>query len=148
VRAEAATTPAGQISYQPNAGWGCAAALAYLAVHANPRFALRCPGWADGHQAMTCVNAPGLCPGIDEIVITIPCPAAYENEAWNSWHVWTGPFDPYGSCTGASAEGVGAAPPAPSSPPGSGSDHPLLNATRARLDPSEPANPAPVRLIL
>jgi hypothetical protein len=22
----------------------------------------------------------------------------YENEAWNSWHITTGPFDPYGFC--------------------------------------------------
>jgi hypothetical protein len=47
---------------------------------------------------MTCVNIVGVCAGASEIVIADPCPAAYENEAWNSWHMWIGPYDPYGSC--------------------------------------------------
>jgi hypothetical protein len=98
-------------------GWGCAAALAYLAAHANPLFSYRCPGFAAGHQAMTCVNVAGLCPGIDVIVIATPCPAAYENEAWNSNHIWTGPFDPYGSCSGTQAEAAGASPPTQSPGP-------------------------------
>jgi hypothetical protein len=72
--------------------------MAYLATHANPAFHLQCPGWAEGRQAMTCVNIVGVCAGASEIVIADPCPAAYENEAWNSWHMWIGPYDPYGSC--------------------------------------------------
>ena len=80
-------------------GWGCQAALQYLAQHANPAFAVVCPGYAMGHQAMTCYNQPGMCPDSAEIVIADPCPAAYENEAWNSWHIESGPFDPYGWCS-------------------------------------------------
>jgi hypothetical protein len=79
-------------------GWGCADALAYLKANANPAYGLECPGWAEGHQAMTCNELVGICPGFNEIVIAIPCPAAYENEAWNSWHIVFGPFDPYGAC--------------------------------------------------
>ena len=84
----------------PNQGYGCRAALAYLALYANPAFGFECPGWAQGHQAMTCLNIPGVCAGEDLIVIATPCPAAFENEAWNSWHLYTGPIDPYGSCDG------------------------------------------------
>lgn len=79
-------------------GWGCADALAYLKANANPAYSLVCPGFAQGHQAMTCNELAGICSGFNEIVIAIPCPAAYENEAWNSWHIVLGPFDPFGSC--------------------------------------------------
>jgi hypothetical protein len=100
VRAAQNFTAAGTPPAQPfvAGGWGCAAALAYLAGHANPSFTSYCPGFAQGRQAMTCVNVAGVCPGVREIVIAVPCPAAYENEAWNSWHMFTGPFDPFGSC--------------------------------------------------
>jgi len=124
----------------PASGWGCAAAFAYLAAHANPSFSFQCPGWADGHQAMTCVNVAGLCPGIDVIVIATPCPAAYENEAWNSNHIWTGPFDPYGSCSGSQAEAAGASPPTQS--PGQES------TTLAPLATGIPTQIASLRLIL
>lgn len=83
----------------PNEGYGCQAALAYLSLYANPAFGFECPGWAQGHQAMTCENIPSVCSGQYVIVIAVPCPAAYENEAWNSWHIYTGPIDPYGGCT-------------------------------------------------
>ena len=59
-----------------------------------------CPGWALGHQAMTCVNTPA-CPGQRLIVIAVPCRAAYMNEASNSWVVLGlsgAPIDPYGFC--------------------------------------------------
>lgn len=79
-------------------GWGCQAALQYLAQNANPEFSLVCPGYAFGHQAMTCYHEPGACDDSAEIVIADPCPAAYKNEAWNSWHIPSGPFDPYGWC--------------------------------------------------
>jgi hypothetical protein len=81
------------------AGWGCQAALQYLAQHANPEFSVVCPGYAMGHQAMTCFHQPGACPDSAEIVIADPCPAAYQNEAWNSWHMPSGPFDPFGWCS-------------------------------------------------
>lgn len=80
---------------------GCAAALSYLASHSAPGFIFRCPGYALGHQAMTCVNVAGVCPGLKEIVIAKACPATWMNEASNSW-VLTGQsnrmIDPYGFC--------------------------------------------------
>ena len=85
-------------------GYGCAAALAYLAANANPEFSFECPGYADGNAAMTCINRDPECPGEHLIVISDPCPAAYMNEAYNSnsWSDATGtftrPIDPYGSC--------------------------------------------------
>lgn len=82
-------------------GYGCAAALAYLATHAAPGFHFECPGYADGHQAMTCMNVAGLCPGTKLIAINDPCPAAYMNEASNSWVLLglrSAPIDPYGYC--------------------------------------------------
>ncbi|HVC70468.1 MAG TPA: hypothetical protein VNC61_09480 [Acidimicrobiales bacterium] len=92
--------PARVVAAQPS-GYGCAAALAYLQVHAAPGFILECPGWAGGHQAMSCVNVAGVCPGAKVIAIADPCPAAYMNEASNSW-VITGAsnaaLDPYGYC--------------------------------------------------
>ena len=89
-------TPAAQAP-----GYGCAAALAYLAAHSAPGFKFECPGYALGHQAMTCLNVPGVCPGYGLIAISVPCAAAYMNEAHNSWVVLgdiPGPIDPYGYC--------------------------------------------------
>ena len=81
--------------------YGCGAALAYLRTHAAPGFRFQCPGYAWGHQGMTCANHPPQCPGERIIAIAIPCRAAYMNEASNSW-VMLGlrhhPIDPYGSC--------------------------------------------------
>jgi hypothetical protein len=81
---------------------GCDAALAYLAAYSAPGFVFECPGGALGHQAMTCINEPGVCAGEQLIAISDPCPAAYMNEASNSW-VLTGassaPIDPYGACS-------------------------------------------------
>jgi hypothetical protein len=87
---------------QPASGYGCATALAYLAGHAAPGFTFECPGYSLGHQAMTCVNVAGVCPGRRLITITDPCPAAYQNEASNSWvllGIRLGPIDRYGSCS-------------------------------------------------
>ena len=84
-----------------SSGGGCAAALAYLGAHSAPGFQFECPGYALGHQAMTCVNVAGVCPGVKLIVISDACPAAYMNEAHNSWIVaglTTGAIDPYGYC--------------------------------------------------
>jgi hypothetical protein len=82
--------------------YGCAAALPYLAAYAAPGFTFECPGYSLGHQAMTCINQPGVCDNEHLIVISDPCPAAYMNEASNSW-VLTGasdaPIDPYGACS-------------------------------------------------
>jgi len=80
---------------------GCGAALAYLAAHAAPGFTFACPGNALGHQAMTCINQPGVCPGQKLIAIAVPCPASWMNEASNSWvlsGLTHGPIDPYGYC--------------------------------------------------
>jgi hypothetical protein len=82
-------------------GFGCASARAWLAGHAAPGFRFECPGYALGHQAMTCADVPGVCPGERLIVISDPCPAAYMNEASNSWIVVglrSGRLDPYGYC--------------------------------------------------
>jgi hypothetical protein len=82
-------------------GYGCGPALAYLQAHAAPGFAFECPGFAQGHQAMTCDNVAGVCPGAEVIVISTPCPAAYMNEASNSWVVLgesDAALDPYGYC--------------------------------------------------
>jgi hypothetical protein len=50
---------------------------------------------------MTCDNDATMCPGQKIIVITVPCAAAYMNEASNSW-VLAGqsnaPIDPFGYC--------------------------------------------------
>ena len=83
---------------------GCGPALAYLASHGNPEFTFVCPGYADGREAMTCVNVAGLCAGQHLVVINDPCAAAYMNEAYNSqsWSdslgQFTRPIDPFGAC--------------------------------------------------
>jgi hypothetical protein len=80
---------------------GCGSAIAYLRAHAAPGFTVECPGNAFGHQAMTCVNIAGYCPGQRIIAIAVACPASWMNEASNSW-VLTGrstmALDPYGYC--------------------------------------------------
>jgi hypothetical protein len=50
---------------------------------------------------MTCLNDAGVCAGEAVIAIADPCPAAYMNEASNSWVLEgksTAPIDPYGEC--------------------------------------------------
>ncbi len=81
---------------------GCLAALAYLAAYAAPGFTSSCPGNADGHQATTlCVGTIAPCNVERLIVIADPCPAAYMNEASNSWALLGAdvPVDPYGACS-------------------------------------------------
>ncbi|HTU37292.1 MAG TPA: hypothetical protein VMF35_04690, partial [Acidimicrobiales bacterium] len=48
--AVAAVPPVGQAT-----AWGCTAALAYLEAYAAPGFTFQCPGYAEGHAAMTCI---------------------------------------------------------------------------------------------
>ena len=84
-----------------NAADTCGAAIAYLSAHSAPGFHFECPGYALGHQAMTCVDMAGVCPGSKLIVISVVCPASYMNEAHNSWIIaglTTGVIDPYGYC--------------------------------------------------
>ncbi len=94
---------------------GCTAALAYLLAYAAPGFALDCPGYALGHEAMTCLHGtpqyPDACPNGPTIAISDACPQAYMNEAANSWNL-TGQLsteqqkfgasypdiDPFGAC--------------------------------------------------
>jgi hypothetical protein len=81
--------------------YGCAAALSYLRANAAPGFTFHCPGNAYGHQAMTCVNHAPQCPNSMIIAISVPCRAAYMNEANNSWilsGLRSGRIDPYGYC--------------------------------------------------
>ena len=101
----AAAPPSGGPDALPPVGqataWGCGAALAYLQAYAAKGFTLECPGYAEGREAMTCMNQPGACPGTSLIAIADPCPQAYMNEASNSY-VITGtaetPIDPFGAC--------------------------------------------------
>lgn len=79
----------------------CGAAISYLEANSAPGFQFECPGYALGHQAMTCVNVAGVCPGERLIVISTVCSASYMNEAHNSWIIAgyrTGTIDPYGYC--------------------------------------------------
>jgi len=80
----------------------CAAAVAYLAAHAAPGFVALCPHDAGGHQAATtCLRLATCIPGTEYIWIQDPCPAAYMNEASNSWVLMgasSAPWDPYGYC--------------------------------------------------
>ena len=90
--------------------WGCGPALQYLQAHAAPGFVFQCPGYAQGHQAMTCIDVPGVCSDENLIAISDPCPSAYMNEAHNSWVLSNEEFgtplpagtgdgiDPYGYC--------------------------------------------------
>jgi len=96
VSAPGVIPPRGQASV-----WGCAAAVAYLSAYAHPGFTFECPGYALGREGMTCINEAGVCPGEEVIAIADACPAAYMNEASNSWVMVgqsTAPIDPYGAC--------------------------------------------------
>lgn len=80
-------------------GYGCGPALAYLYLYAAPTFNFVCPGYAQGFEAVTCINVGPCRPGQHLIIIADPCPAAYMNEASNSWTLqYGGRIDPYGSC--------------------------------------------------
>jgi hypothetical protein len=83
--------------------WGCTAALAYLTAYAAPGFDLECPAYAQGHEATTtCISEHSLCDLGRFIEIADPCPAAYMNEASNSWVLLglsDASIDPYGSCS-------------------------------------------------
>ena len=115
----AATPPAPAAPVLPAVGqatvWGCSAALAYLSAYAAPGFTLDCPGYAEGHEAMTCIHGtpeyPDACLNGPTIAISDPCPQAYMNESANSWNL-TGQLsveqakfgvsyagiDPFGAC--------------------------------------------------
>ncbi len=102
-------------AYGAATAWGCSAALAYLQAYAAPGFALDCPGYAEGHEAMTCLHGtpqyPDACPNGPTIAISDACPQAYMNESANSW-LMTGQLsteqqrfgasydsiDPFGAC--------------------------------------------------
>ena len=76
--------------------------MTYLAAYAAPGFTVECPGYANGHQAMTCVDDPPSCGAEQKLIaIAVPCPAAYMNEASNSWVLTAqsdAVIDPYGYC--------------------------------------------------
>jgi hypothetical protein len=108
------TTPAATVTTVPatsapttttapvDTGYGCADAIAYLRAHADPAYQIICPADSGpGSEAFTCSNLPGYCVGFQEVIITDPCPAAYMNEASNTWVIdgkSDAPIDPYGSC--------------------------------------------------
>jgi hypothetical protein len=81
-------------------GYGCDAAIAYLQANAHPAFTIVCPGYVFGGQAVTCVNHAPQCPNSAVIIIDVPYPVAYMNEAANSFTIYnsTGAaIDPYGT---------------------------------------------------
>lgn len=100
--APAPTSPPGALPSRGQASvWGCAAAVTYLSAYAHPGFTIECPGYALGREGMTCINEAGVCPGEAIIAIADACPAAYMNEASNSWVMEgqsTAPIDPFGAC--------------------------------------------------
>lgn len=104
--AQSAVTPTTSASGLPAVGQatasGCAAALLYLNAYAAPGFTLECPASSRGHQASTsCVSQNSPCDEQRIVTIADPCPAAYMNEASNSWVLMgesTAPIDPYGQC--------------------------------------------------
>ena len=71
-------------------------------AYAAPGFTLECPAASQGHQASTsCVSQNSPCDEQRIITIADPCPAAYMNEASNSWVLMgesNAPIDPYGQC--------------------------------------------------
>ncbi|HUO47765.1 MAG TPA: hypothetical protein VMU09_02930, partial [Acidimicrobiales bacterium] len=75
---------------------------AYLAANAAPGFVASCPHDAGGHQATSlCIRLATCVPETAQIWIAEPCPAAYMNEASNSWvlmGVSDAPWDPEGYC--------------------------------------------------
>jgi hypothetical protein len=81
---------------------GCVAALAYLTAYAAPGFIIACPGYSQGHQATTmCITGRQRCDLGRFVTIADACPAAYMNEASNSYVVLglsNAPIDPYGDC--------------------------------------------------
>jgi hypothetical protein len=95
-----AATPQSGGSSSALTGYGCAAAIAYLQAYAEPSFTIECPAYAAGGQAMTCDHHPPQCPNSRVIAIRVPCPAAYMNEAHNSWVLLgeASGIDPYGWC--------------------------------------------------
>jgi hypothetical protein len=99
VRPPAAALPHAQPA-ATSGGFGCQAALAYLAAHQAPGFVDVCrPHAASGGYGYTCVDHSPQCPGTKVIAIACPAPIVYQNEASNSW-VMSGrsraPIDPYG----------------------------------------------------
>ena len=102
-------------TYGHATAWGCTATLAYLQAYAAPGFALNPPGYAEGHEAMTCLHGtpqyPDACLNGPEIAISDACPQAYMNQSANSW-LLTGQtateqakfgasyssIDPFGAC--------------------------------------------------
>lgn len=99
-----APAPAPAPAAQP-AGFGCQYALPYLYAHQAPGFTDICTDDPNatimGNEAATCIPPNAACTAGPEIAIADPCPAAYMNEASNSWvleGLSTAPIDPYGSC--------------------------------------------------
>ena len=99
--APAATDPTVVPPIGQATAWGCAAAVAYLQAYAAKGYTVECPGYAEGHEAMTCLRNATACPNAAVIAISDPCPQAYMNEASNSL-VMAGasdaPIDPFGAC--------------------------------------------------
>jgi hypothetical protein len=71
----------------PAAASPCATAIAAVegrGLSPAAGFVVICPGFALGHEGMTCMHEPGICPGTEEIVIHDPEPFVVANEFENS----------------------------------------------------------------
>jgi hypothetical protein len=65
----------------------CAATIAGVesrGLYPAPGFTVTCPGFALGHEGMTCYHVPGICPGVKEIVIADVEAFVVANEFENS----------------------------------------------------------------
>jgi hypothetical protein len=65
----------------------CAATIADVesrGLYPAPGFTVTCPGFALGHEGMTCYNVTGICPGVKEIVIANVQAFVVANEFENS----------------------------------------------------------------
>jgi hypothetical protein len=86
--ARAVATPARPAAVSPTAPASpCASAIAAVegrGLFPAAGFVVVCPGFALGHEGMTCMNVAGVCPGGREIVIHDPVPFVVANEFENS----------------------------------------------------------------
>jgi hypothetical protein len=87
VPAPAAAPPRPVVAAETSVVDPCPAAIAAVearGLYPAPGFSVTCPGYALGHEGMTCLNVPGVCAGAREIVIHYPEAFVVANEFENS----------------------------------------------------------------
>lgn len=85
-RGAAAPAPSPAVAVSPPAS-PCEAAITTVegrGLFPAAGFVVVCPGFALGHEGMTCMNVAGVCPGARQIVIHDPQPFVVANEFENS----------------------------------------------------------------